>query len=59
MDDDAPSGLILDADLPLTRLAGFLRMAEGQVYRRMLELVEQVQLAPLTPRPYGRDERPA
>lgn len=45
MDDDAPSGIILDADLPLTRLAGILRMAEAQVYRRMLELVDQVQVS--------------
>lgn len=43
MEPEAPSGLIIDVDLPLSLLAGWLRMAEGEVYRRMLELVEQVQ----------------
>lgn len=44
--DEEPSGIILEGDLPLTRLAGWLRLAETQVLRRVLELVEDVRRSP-------------
>jgi hypothetical protein len=43
MDDEGRSGLILDTDLPLASLARTLKLAEAEVYRRMLELVEAVR----------------
>ena len=43
MDDEGPTGIILDTDLPLASLARYLKLAEAEVYRRMLELVETVR----------------
>lgn len=45
MDDEGSTGLILDTDLPLASLARTLKLAEAEVYRRMLELVEAVRPA--------------
>lgn len=46
MDDEGPTGIILDTDLPLASLARTLRLAEAEVYRRMLELVQAVRPEP-------------
>ena len=43
MDDEGPTGIILDTDLPLASLARSLKLAEAEVYRRMLELVASVR----------------
>lgn len=40
--DDGSSGLVLDAELPLSSLAGRLRMAEAELCRRALDLVKRV-----------------
>lgn len=44
MDDEGTSGVILDSELPLSSLARTLKMAEVEVYRRMLDLVERVRV---------------
>ena len=43
MDPEGSSGIVLDSDLPLASLARSLKLAEAEVYRRMLELVEAVR----------------
>lgn len=43
MDDEETTGIILDAQLPMESLARFLKLAEAEVYRRMLELVHAVR----------------
>lgn len=46
MDDEGPSGLILDGELPLTGLARSLRMAEAEVCQRMADLVARLGWTP-------------